>query len=78
VPGDANAPADCADEKDLQMQAFCEAADGIRTLDLLHGKKSVGEGHGSQRACKLAVSRVSARSPGVWDFTPFQGSLRTD
>jgi hypothetical protein len=23
----------------LQMQAFCEAAEGIRTLDLLHGKQ---------------------------------------
>jgi hypothetical protein len=39
VPVDANAPADCAHEKDLQMQAFSEAAEGIRTLDLLHGKQ---------------------------------------
>jgi hypothetical protein len=39
VPGDANAPADCANEKGLQMQAFLEAAEGIRTLDLLHGKQ---------------------------------------
>jgi hypothetical protein len=28
-------------EKDLQMQAFLEAAEGIRTLDLLHGKQDV-------------------------------------
>jgi hypothetical protein len=26
-------------KKDLQMQAFSEAAEGIRTLDLLHGKQ---------------------------------------
>ena len=44
APGAASAslrPAsrDCAHEKDLQMQAFSEAAEGIRTLDLLHGKQ---------------------------------------
>jgi hypothetical protein len=38
---DANAPADCPIEKDLQMQAFSKAAEGIRTLDLLHGKQNV-------------------------------------
>jgi hypothetical protein len=37
----ADEPADCAHEKDLQTQAFWEAAEGIRTLDLLHGKQSV-------------------------------------
>ena len=26
-------------QKDLQMQGFREAAEGIRTLDLLHGKQ---------------------------------------
>jgi hypothetical protein len=26
------------------MQAFCEAAEGIRTLDLLHGKQNAGLG----------------------------------
>jgi hypothetical protein len=41
VRRDANAQADCAHEKDLQMQAFAEAAEGIRTLDLLHGKQNV-------------------------------------
>jgi hypothetical protein len=30
--------------KGLQMQAFFEAADAIRTHDLLHGKQCVGEG----------------------------------
>jgi hypothetical protein len=28
-------------KKDLQMQAFSRAADGIRTHDLLHGKQFV-------------------------------------
>jgi hypothetical protein len=28
-----------ARKKELQMQAFSEAAEGIRTLDLLHGKQ---------------------------------------
>jgi hypothetical protein len=41
VPGDANAQADCGNEKDLQMQVFSKAAEGIRTLDLLHGKQNV-------------------------------------
>jgi hypothetical protein len=40
VRREANAPANCAHEKDLQMQAFSEAADGIRTHDLLHGKQT--------------------------------------
>ena len=39
VRHDANAQADCAHEKGLHMQAFFEAAEGIRTLDLLHGKQ---------------------------------------
>jgi hypothetical protein len=39
VRQDADALGDCPDEKDLQMQAFCEAAEGIRTLDLPHGKQ---------------------------------------
>jgi hypothetical protein len=32
---------DSAHKKDLQMQVFLEAAEGIRTLDLLHGKQNV-------------------------------------
>jgi hypothetical protein len=39
VRPDAEEQGDCRDEKDLQMQAFHEAAEGIRTLDLLHGKQ---------------------------------------
>jgi hypothetical protein len=38
---DADVLSDRWREKGLQMQIFCEAADGIRTHDLLHGKQSV-------------------------------------
>jgi hypothetical protein len=41
VRPDADAQADCARKKGLQTQAFCEAAEGIRTLDLLHGKQDL-------------------------------------
>ena len=58
VRRDADAQADCAHEKDLQMQAFSEAADGIRTHDLLHGKQSVGFRVRADIACKLKLSPV--------------------
>jgi hypothetical protein len=38
LSGDADALLDCYKEKVLQMRPFLEAAEGIRTLDLLHGK----------------------------------------
>ena len=41
VRPDVDELSDCAQEKDLQMQAFREAAEGIRTLDLLHGKQTL-------------------------------------
>jgi hypothetical protein len=41
VHGCANAQADWPHEKDLQTQAFLRAAEGIRTLDLLHGKQTL-------------------------------------
>jgi hypothetical protein len=41
VPGGADAPADCTHKKSLQMQVFSRAAEGIRTLDLLHGKQTL-------------------------------------
>jgi hypothetical protein len=41
VRPDANSQADCTGKKGLQMQAFSEAADGIRTHDLLHGKQTL-------------------------------------
>jgi hypothetical protein len=62
---------DCPTEKDLQMQAFLEAAEGIRTLDLLHGKQDVGSRFGAHIPCKPAGSRLqvlfcdSRRSPRV-------------
>jgi hypothetical protein len=39
LSGDADALLDCYNEKVLQMRAFFEAAEGIRTLDILHGKQ---------------------------------------
>jgi hypothetical protein len=41
LSGDADALLDCYNEKALQMQAFLRAAEGIRTLDLLHGKQTL-------------------------------------
>jgi hypothetical protein len=41
VHADADALADWRDEKGLQIAGFHEAAEGIRTLDLLHGKQRV-------------------------------------
>jgi hypothetical protein len=39
VQPDADEQGDCRNKKDLQMKPFFEAAEGIRTLDLLHGKQ---------------------------------------
>jgi hypothetical protein len=39
LSGVADALFDCYNENDLQMQAFSRAAEGIRTLDLLHGPR---------------------------------------
>jgi hypothetical protein len=39
LSGVADALLDCYNENDLQMQAFSRAAEGIRTLDLLHGPR---------------------------------------
>jgi hypothetical protein len=61
LSGDADAPADCTHEKDLQIQAFPRAAEGIRTLDLLHGKQNAG-------------SRASAESPGKERFPSYRRS----
>jgi hypothetical protein len=41
VRPDADELRDSVFRKDLQMQAFSEAAEGIRTLDLLHGKQTL-------------------------------------
>jgi hypothetical protein len=39
VRPDAEEQGDCRNEKHLQTQAFSRATEGIRTLDLLHGKQ---------------------------------------
>jgi hypothetical protein len=46
------------------MRLFFRAAEGIRTLDLLHGKQTVVDGDDLQRACKHAVS-ARLRAAGV-------------
>jgi hypothetical protein len=41
VRPDADEQGDYSNEKGLQTQAFSRAAEGIRTLDLLHGKQTL-------------------------------------
>jgi hypothetical protein len=62
-------------QKDLQMRAFQRAAEGIRTLDLLHGKQNLRRQFGSSTPAKrlflLASSRVTLPGSyreitGVW------------
>jgi hypothetical protein len=48
------------------MQAFREAADGIRTHDLLHGKQLQGWGGSTRSAC------ISPRSPATPSAPAFQ------
>jgi hypothetical protein len=55
---DANEPADCAHEKDLQTQAFSRAAEGIRTLDILHGKQDPRVRLCVECSCKAAGFRA--------------------
>jgi hypothetical protein len=55
---DGDALADWRVEKDLQIVAFFEAADGIRTHDLLHGKQNVSFLFGADIPCKHGCSRV--------------------
>jgi hypothetical protein len=50
---------DYVNEEDLQMQAFSRAAEGIRTLDLLHGKQGVWFLFGADIPCKCMGSRGS-------------------
>jgi hypothetical protein len=47
-----------AHKKDLQMQAFQRAAEGIRTLDLLHGKQFLLFMFGADIPCKCRGSWV--------------------
>jgi hypothetical protein len=46
-------------KKGLQMQAFLRAAEGIRSLDLLHGKQYLGFPLAPRFRCKRARSRPS-------------------
>jgi hypothetical protein len=61
LSGDADAPADCRHEKDLQMQASFQAADGIRTHDLLHGKHCDRSVEGE--AFRSGGGRTATRGP---------------
>jgi hypothetical protein len=56
LSGDADALLDCAHENALQMRAFSRAAEGIRTLDLLHGKQKVGIPSLPRKSFKIRVS----------------------
>jgi len=50
------------------------------TLDLLHGKQKVGEGssHKLPANALLHCFTLAYDTPGVWDFTPIAGRLRTE
>jgi hypothetical protein len=73
VRREADAQPDCTHEKDLQMQAFLEAAEGIRTLDLLHGKQSVCVWFGADIPCKHPGSPLGS---WLWDSPAFTASSR--
>jgi hypothetical protein len=58
MPGDANAPADCAHEKDLQMQVFSKRLKGFAPSTF--SWQAVGLRHlGCRNACKSGF-------PGAW------------
>jgi hypothetical protein len=57
MPGDANAPADCAHEKDLQMQAFSKRLKGFEPSTFcMASSRSAQENHGEMPANR----RISA------------------
>jgi hypothetical protein len=66
--GDADALLDCYTKKDLQIQAFSRAAEGIRTLDLLHGKKYVKPRFQCPYECLLVVrcDRIASDYREFW------------
>jgi hypothetical protein len=69
VRPDADAQADCARKKALQILTFPRAADGIRTHDLLHGKQNVCFLFGADIPCKRDRSGVSMPCSGSPAFT---------
>jgi hypothetical protein len=77
VRHDADALGDCPSEKDLQMQAFSRAADGIRTHDLLLASRRWGRA-GATNCLQTRCVSLAYETPGVWDFTPIAGRLRTE
>ena len=59
------------------MQAVSEAAEGIRTLDLLHGKQNVRSRAFPRKSCKTAISGVESLG-GAYQVSPRNhGSFRT-
>ena len=78
VRPDTDEQGDCLDQKGLQMQAFCEAAEGIRTLDLLHGKRNVGSRASQEKSCKMPVSELHAISDAFQLMPRNRGGFRTE
>jgi hypothetical protein len=79
LSGDADALTGCPNEKDLETRAFSEAADGIRTHDLLHGKQIVGPVHAPNVPAKgillpregvPPMSRISREITGISGLKP--------
>ena len=73
VRPDADGQRDCNNEKDLQMRSFSRAAEGIRTLDLLHGKQYLWSPFGAHIPCKRWGSRMRA---AFYDSPAFTASSR--
>jgi hypothetical protein len=61
MPGDANAPADCAHEKDLQMQVFSKRLKGFEPSTFCMA---------SRRSSQLSYSRAGA------EYSCGSGALR--
>jgi hypothetical protein len=67
-----------ANEKVLQMQAFSEAAEGIRTLDLLHGKQNLPRRFRMNMPAKQGVSGHPGPSTASRHFPGNHGGFRTE
>ena len=78
VRREADAQADCAREKGLQMQAFPKAAEGIRTLDLLHGKQCQRCPGDRLHPCKSSTFRRCTSGPSARLSPANHGSLWTE
>ena len=69
LSAEADALPDCPKQKDLQIQAFSEAAEGIRTLDLLHGKQNVYGRFAHEKPCKPPGSLTAGADSDSPAFT---------